>query len=56
MSEDVIAALTATGGILVMCVGINLLDLKRLRVGNFLPALFLVVAIVAIFPVWDLRF
>ncbi|MDX2272354.1 MAG: DUF554 domain-containing protein [Cyanobacteriota bacterium] len=53
---DVIAALTATGGILVMGVGINLLDIKQLRVGNFLPALLLVVILVSCFPLWDLTF
>jgi uncharacterized membrane protein YqgA involved in biofilm formation len=34
------AELTATGGILLIGVGIsNLLEIKKIRVGNFLPAL-----------------
>jgi uncharacterized membrane protein YqgA involved in biofilm formation len=32
--------LTATGGILLMGVGIsNILEIKKIRVGNFLPAI-----------------
>jgi uncharacterized membrane protein YqgA involved in biofilm formation len=29
----------ATGGVLIMAIGLILLDLKRIRVGNFLPAI-----------------
>lgn len=53
LTEDMIAALTATGGILVMSVGINLLNLVPLRVGNFLPALLIVVVLVGLLPVWN---
>ncbi|HNH27137.1 MAG TPA: DUF554 family protein [Anaerolineales bacterium] len=42
--------MTATGGVLLMGVGIsNLLELKKIRVGNFLPAL-----VVAPLIVWVL--
>ncbi|GAB4217772.1 MAG: DUF554 domain-containing protein [Synechococcales cyanobacterium] len=47
-----VEALTATGGIMVMAVGINLLQIKQLRVGNFLPALFWIVGFVSVSPVW----
>ena len=31
--------LTATGGVLILGIGLGLLDIKRIRVANFLPAL-----------------
>jgi uncharacterized membrane protein YqgA involved in biofilm formation len=40
VTDPMMAEMTATGGILLIGVGIsNLLDIKRIRVGNFLPAL-----------------
>lgn len=36
----VLEAITATGGVLILAIGINLLDLKKIRVGNLLPAVF----------------
>ncbi len=38
--------LTATGGVLIMGIGFLLLDLKKIRVGNFLPALLIAPVIV----------
>ncbi len=42
-TEPIIAQLTATGGILILGIGINLLDIKAIRIANLLPALVLVV-------------
>ena len=40
VTDPMMAEMTATGGILLIGVGIsNLLDIKKIRVGNFLPAL-----------------
>ncbi len=39
MTDSVINEFTATGGLLIMGIGINLLELRKLRVGNMLPAL-----------------
>ncbi|MBC7114709.1 MAG: uncharacterized protein PWR13_799 [Archaeoglobi archaeon] len=39
MSEMMIKEFTATGGLLIVAIGINLLELRKLRVGNMLPAL-----------------
>ena len=36
---EVLSAITATGGLLILAIGINLLDLKPIRTGNLLPAL-----------------
>ncbi len=52
ITDPMMAEMTATGGILLMGVGVsNLLEIKKIRVGNFLPAL-------AIAPliVWILSF
>jgi uncharacterized membrane protein YqgA involved in biofilm formation len=38
-SPDVLNAVTATGGLLILGIGINLLELKNVRTGNLLPAL-----------------
>jgi uncharacterized membrane protein YqgA involved in biofilm formation len=47
-SDPMIAALTASGGILIMGIGVRLLDLRRIRVGNLLPALVIAPAVVAV--------
>ena len=36
---QVLASITATGGMIILGIGINLLELARIRVGNFIPAL-----------------
>jgi uncharacterized membrane protein YqgA involved in biofilm formation len=36
---DALAALTSAGGVLIIGISLRLLDLKDVRVGNFLPAL-----------------
>ncbi|WP_045222918.1 DUF554 domain-containing protein [Desulfonatronum thioautotrophicum] len=42
-TEPIIAQLTSTGGLLIMGIGINLLELKTINVTNMLPALFFAV-------------
>jgi uncharacterized membrane protein YqgA involved in biofilm formation len=54
LRPDLLAALEATGGILILGTGINLLGLARLRVANLLPALLIVELLVGFFPLWDL--
>ena len=49
LSERMILEGTATGGIMVMGIGMRLLDLKQVRVGSLLPALVLAPALVAAF-------
>ncbi|GAB4543151.1 MAG: DUF554 domain-containing protein [Anaerolineales bacterium] len=52
ISDPMMAEMTATGGILLAGVGVsNLLELKKIRVGNFLPAL-----VIAPFIVWLLPY
>lgn len=47
-TPPMIAELTATGGVVLMAIGLRLLDIKRLRTGNMLPALFAAPALVAL--------
>ena len=37
-TPDVINEMSAIGGILIMAIGINILDIKKIKVGNMLPA------------------
>ncbi len=41
MTDPVVAAVTACGGIMVVGIAVNIWNLKKLRVGNMLPALLL---------------
>ena len=47
-SEVMIAAMSAVGGILILGIALRLLELRRVRVGNLLPAIVLAPATVAI--------
>jgi uncharacterized membrane protein YqgA involved in biofilm formation len=47
-SDSMIAAMSAVGGVLILGIGLRLLDLRLVRVGNLLPALVLAPAAVAI--------
>ena len=47
-----LAAVTATGGLLLVGVGLRLLDLKRVGVGNLLPALLVAPLLVALVSAW----
>jgi len=38
---SVVTEMSAVGGLLIMAIGINLMEIKKLRVGNMLPAVFL---------------
>lgn len=38
---DVIVQMSAVGGLLIVAIGINLLEIKKLKIGNMLPAIFM---------------
>ncbi len=48
--------MTATGGVLIMGIGLILLDLKQVRVGNLLPAIFIAPLIVIVLTALHLKF
>lgn len=48
MSEAMITEMTAAGGVIIMGIGLVLLEVKRIRVGSFLPAIVIAPLIVAL--------
>lgn len=48
-TDPLLAQLTGAGGVLILGIGINLLELKRIPLTNLLPALPIVVGITALF-------
>jgi uncharacterized protein len=54
MSEPMILALTSTGGVLLLGLGLVLLGLKEVRVANMLPSLVVAPLLVAAAPLWPL--
>jgi uncharacterized membrane protein YqgA involved in biofilm formation len=48
MTEAMIAEMTATGGLLIVGIGLVLLDIKRIRLASYLPGIFIAPLIVAI--------
>ena len=49
LTDRMILEGTATGGVMVMGIGLRVLDLKQVRVGSLLPGLLLAPALVAVF-------
>ena len=49
-SEVMIAQLTAVGGALILGIGLNLLEIKKIKTMNLLPGLVVVVILTLIFP------
>jgi hypothetical protein len=54
VTEAMISAATATGGVLIVGLGLMLLELKEVRVANMLPALLFAPLLVAAAPLWPL--
>lgn len=52
VTADMISAATATGGVLIVGLGLILLELKEVRVANMLPALLIAPLLVAVAPLW----
>jgi len=50
VTDPMIAAMNAAGGVLVMAIGLRLLDIRQVRVANLLPALLLAPLAVALWP------
>jgi uncharacterized membrane protein YqgA involved in biofilm formation len=46
---DIILGLTSTGGILLIGLGINILEIKKLRIMNMLPSLVIVALLLWLF-------
>jgi uncharacterized membrane protein YqgA involved in biofilm formation len=52
VTDSMISATTATGGILIFGLGLGLLDLKEVRVASMLPAPAFAPLLVAAAPLW----
>lgn len=48
LSEAVITEMSAVGGLLIFGIGINMLEIKHIKVGNLLPGIFIAVPLVLI--------
>jgi uncharacterized membrane protein YqgA involved in biofilm formation len=48
MVEKIVAAITGTGGLLIMAIGFNVMEITKIRVANLLPALLVAAAIILI--------
>jgi uncharacterized membrane protein YqgA involved in biofilm formation len=48
LTPEIVAAMTAAGGVLILGIALRLLDLKQVRVGDLLPALLVAPAAIAI--------
>lgn len=48
-SEAIVRELSAVGGVLLIGLGINILEIKKLRILNMIPALVIVVVLVYFF-------
>jgi len=54
LTAPMIAEMSATGGVMILGIGLLLLDLKRIRVANLLPALVIAPLIVAALQAWGI--
>ncbi|HOJ92110.1 MAG TPA: DUF554 domain-containing protein [Dictyoglomaceae bacterium] len=50
LTDLVVQEMTAVGGILVLGIALNLLNIKQIKIANLLPALFLIPFFVYVFP------
>jgi uncharacterized membrane protein YqgA involved in biofilm formation len=53
LTGEPLAAMTSAGGVLIIGISLKLLDLKDVRVGNFLPALVFAPALVGLVSLFD---
>lgn len=49
LTEMMINEMTATGGLLILAIGLNMMEATRIKVGNLLPSLVIAVIAVTIF-------
>jgi hypothetical protein len=47
-TEPMIIEMTATGGVVLLAIGLRLLDIKQIRAANLLPAIFVAPASIAL--------
>jgi hypothetical protein len=47
LTEDMIRVMTASGGLLITAIGLNMLGVSKIKTGNLLPSLFVAVILSA---------
>jgi hypothetical protein len=52
LTPEMITEISAAGGLLIAAIGLKLLNVKDIRIANFLPALAVAPAIVALLPLF----
>tara|TARA_B110000091_G_scaffold32354_1_gene33939 strand:- start:276 stop:965 length:690 start_codon:yes stop_codon:yes gene_type:complete len=50
LSTEIINEISAVGGVLIIALSLNILELKKIKVSNLLPALFLIIPIYLLIP------
>jgi uncharacterized membrane protein YqgA involved in biofilm formation len=56
LMDNFIIEMTATGGIMILAIGMNLIGISKIKVANLLPGIFVVALLVSIFYVFKLHF
>lgn len=54
LTDSVIADMTGIGGLLIIAIGLNVLEVKAIRVGNMLPAIFIPIVYALIRPLFQI--
>lgn len=49
LSAPVVAEMSATGGLLILGIGLNILEIKEVKVGNLLPGIFMAIPLTILF-------
>jgi hypothetical protein len=52
LTDAIVTEMTAAGGVIILGIGLTLLEIKRVKVANFLPALAVAPILVALWERW----
>lgn len=52
LTPSVVTQMSAVGGLLIVAIGLNILDIKKLRIGNMLPGLFIPLVYDMLLTLW----
>lgn len=52
LTNDMIREMSIVGGILIFCIGLNILDIKKVKTGNLLPSMFVPILYYAIINIF----
>lgn len=54
LSQQIITEMSAVGGLLIVGIGLNILDVKEIRVGNLLPGIFVAIPLTVLFAMLNM--